>query len=170
MTTSQLCVKQANVSQAFIQSLPSVKMNFEKLLGDKQVFQKKKKNMHNCNLLQSSLLPPPLLFVFAVLFTLSFNVLSSYFDVSPDLVAVPSVWILIHFVAQVLQIVSTFSFCIVLISVPVVPATENASEIWEAIKPEVKATIEEYFGQEDIIDEDDGPVEFQGDMDDALRW
>ena len=105
-----------------------------------------------------------------MLFTLSFNVLSSYFDDSPDLVAVPSVCILIHFVAQLLQIVSTFSFCIVLISVPVVPATENASEIWEAIKPEVKATIEEYFDQEDIVDEDDGPVEFQGDMDDALQW
>ena len=91
-TTSQLCVKQTNVSQAFIQSLPTAKMNFEKLLGDKQVFQKKK-NMHNCNLLLSSLPPPPhpLFFVFAVLFTLSFNVLSSYFDVSPELVAVPSV-------------------------------------------------------------------------------
>lgn len=126
--------------------------------------------MHNCNLLQSSLLPPPLFFVFAVLFRLSFSVLSSYFDVSPDLVAVLSVWILIHFVAQLLEIVSTFIFCTVLISVPVVPATENASEIWEAVKPEVKATIEEYFDQEDIVDEDDGPVEFQGDMDDALQW
>ena len=71
-------------------------------------------------------------------------------------------------VEQPLQIVS--NFCILLWSVPVVPATENASEIWEAIKPEVKATIEEYFDQEDIVDEDDGPVEFQGDMDDALQW
>ena len=69
---------------------------------------------------------------------------------------------------QPLQIVS--NFCILLWSVPVVPATENAKEIWEAIKPEVKATIEEYFDQEDIVDEDDGPVEFQGDMDDALQW
>ena len=77
---------------------------------------------------------------------------------------------LIHFGVQLLQIVSNFIFRIVLISVPVVPATENANEIWEAIKPEVKATIEEYFDQEDIIDEDDGPVEFQGDMDDALQW
>ena len=34
----------------------------------------------------------------------------------------------------------------------------------------MKATIEEYFDQEDIVDEDDGPVEFQGDMDDALQW
>ena len=90
MKTSQLCVKQTNLSQAFIQSLQAAKMNFEKLLGDKTSVQKK--NMHNCNLLQSSLPPPPpLFFVFAVLFTLSFNVLSSYFDVSPDLVAVPSV-------------------------------------------------------------------------------
>ena len=103
-----------------------------------------------------------------MLFTLSFNVLSSYFDVSPDLVAVPSVWILIHLGGTTLQIVS--NFCILLWSVPVVPATENANEIWEAIKPEVKATIEEYFDQEDIVDEDDGPVEFQGDMDDALQW
>lgn len=71
-------------------------------------------------------------------------------------------------VEQSLQIVS--NFCILLWSVPVVPATENANEIWEAIKPEVKATIEEYFDQEDIVDEDDGPVEFQGDMDDALQW
>ena len=71
-------------------------------------------------------------------------------------------------VEQPLQIVS--NFCILLWSVPVVPATENANEIWEAIKPEVKATIEEYFDQEDIVDEDDGPVEFQGDMDDALQW
>ena len=69
---------------------------------------------------------------------------------------------------QPLQIVS--NFCILLWSVPVVPETENANEIWEAIKPEVKATIEEYFDQEDIVDEDDGPVEFQGDMDDALQW
>ena len=69
---------------------------------------------------------------------------------------------------QPLQIVS--NFCILLWSVPVVPATENASEIWEAIKPEVKATIEEYFDQEDIVDEDDGPVEFQADMDNALQW
>ena len=71
-------------------------------------------------------------------------------------------------VEQPLQIVS--NFCILLWSVPVVPATENASEIWEAIKPEVKATIEEYFDQEDIVDEDDGPYEFQADMDNALQW
>ena len=147
-------------------------MNFEKLLGDKQDSVPKKKKTYTIVICSNLLYPPPppLFFVFAVLFTLSFNVLSSYFDDSPDLVAVRSVWILIHFVAQLLQIVSTFSFCIVLISVPVVPATENASEIWEAIKPEVKATIEEYFDQEDIVDEDDGPVEFQGDMDDALQW
>ena len=75
---------------------------------------------------------------------------------------------MIHLGGTALQIVS--NFCILLWSVPVVPATENANEIWEAIKPEVKATIEEYFDQEDIVDEDDGPVEFQGDMDDALQW
>ena len=56
------------------------------------------------------------------------------------------------------------------ISVPVVPATENAQEIWEAIKPEVQATIVEYLDCEDIVDEDDGPVEFQGDVDTALEW
>ena len=57
-----------------------------------------------------------------------------------------------------------------LILVPVIPATENAQEIWEAIKPEVQATIEEYLDHEDIVDEDDGPVEFQGDVDTALEW
>ena len=54
--------------------------------------------------------------------------------------------------------------------VPVVPAKENSVEIWEAIRPEVKATIEEYLDHEEIVDEDDGPVEFQGDVDTALEW
>ena len=54
--------------------------------------------------------------------------------------------------------------------VPVVPASENAKKIWEAIKPEVQATIEEYFNQEEIDDDDDGPVEFQGDVDTVLEW
>ena len=54
--------------------------------------------------------------------------------------------------------------------VPVVPEIENAKKIWEAIKPEVQATIEEYLEQEEIIDEEDGPVEFQGDLDAALEW
>ena len=54
--------------------------------------------------------------------------------------------------------------------VPVVPEIENARKIWEAIKPEVQATIEEYLEQEEIIDEEDGPVEFQGDLDAALEW
>ncbi|KAJ7379614.1 meiotic chromosome condensation [Desmophyllum pertusum] len=53
--------------------------------------------------------------------------------------------------------------------VPVVPESENAKEIWEAIKPEVQATIEEYLDQDEIIDEEDGPVEFQGDVDTALE-
>lgn len=53
--------------------------------------------------------------------------------------------------------------------VPVVPASENATDLWEAIKPEVQATIEEYLDQDEIIDEDDGPVEFQGDLDTALE-
>ena len=55
-------------------------------------------------------------------------------------------------------------------AVPVVPESENAKEIWEAIKPEVQATIEEYIDQDEIIDEEDGPVEFQGDVDTALEW
>ena len=54
--------------------------------------------------------------------------------------------------------------------VPVVPESENAQEIWEAIKPEVQATIEEHLDQDEIIDEEDGPVEFQGDLDTALEW
>ena len=55
-------------------------------------------------------------------------------------------------------------------AVPVVPASENAKDLWEAIKPEVQATIEEHLDQDEIIDEDDGPVEFQGDLDTALEW
>ena len=51
-----------------------------------------------------------------------------------------------------------------------VPASENATDLWEAIKPEVQATIEEYLDQDEIIDEDNGPVEFQGDLDIALEW
>ena len=58
----------------------------------------------------------------------------------------------------------------IVLLVPVLPATENAKEIWEAIKPEVQATIEEHLDQEEIVDEDDGPVEFQGDVDTALEW
>ena len=54
--------------------------------------------------------------------------------------------------------------------VPVVPESENAKDLWEAIKPEVQATIEEYLDHDEIIDEDDGPVEFQGDLDTALEW
>ena len=50
-----------------------------------------------------------------------------------------------------------------------VPASENATDLWEAIKPEVQATIEEYLDQDEIIDEDNGPVEFQGDLD-TLEW
>ena len=56
-----------------------------------------------------------------------------------------------------------------LVSVPVALASENvAAEIWEAIRPEVQATIEEYVDNEEIIDDDDGPVEFQGDVHTAL--
>lgn len=54
--------------------------------------------------------------------------------------------------------------------VPVVPASEHAMDIWEAIKPEVQATIAEHVDQDEIIDEEDGPVEFQGDLDTALEW
>ncbi|XP_015767731.1 PREDICTED: condensin complex subunit 1-like [Acropora digitifera] len=53
--------------------------------------------------------------------------------------------------------------------VPVVLASENvAAKVWEAMRPEVQATIEEYVDNEEIIDEDDGPVEFQGDVRTAL--
>jgi len=53
--------------------------------------------------------------------------------------------------------------------VPVVLASENvAAKVWEAMRPEVQATIEEYVDNEEIIDEDDGPVEFQGDVRVAL--
>ena len=56
-----------------------------------------------------------------------------------------------------------------LVSVPVVLASENvAAKVWEAMRPEVQATIEEYVDNEEIIDEDDGPVEFQGDVRAAL--
>ena len=53
---------------------------------------------------------------------------------------------------------------------PVLPASENAKDLWEAIKPEVQVTIEGHLDQDEIIDEDDGPVEFQGDLDTALEW
>ena len=43
-----------------------------------------------------------------------------------------------------------------------------AAKVWEAMRPEVQATIEEYVDNEEIIDEDDGPVEFQGDVCAAL--
>lgn len=56
-----------------------------------------------------------------------------------------------------------------MVSVPVVLASENvAAKVWEAMRPEVQATIEEYVDNEEIIDEDDGPVEFQGDVRTAL--
>lgn len=54
--------------------------------------------------------------------------------------------------------------------VPAVPEVEDAKKIWEAIKPEVQATIEEYLDQEEIIDEGDDPVEFQEDQESALEW
>ena len=57
----------------------------------------------------------------------------------------------------------------IVVLVPVEAETENAEKIWEAIKPEVQATVEEYVDQEEIVDEDDGPVEFQGDVDTALE-
>lgn len=54
--------------------------------------------------------------------------------------------------------------------VPSVLEVEDVKEIWEAIKPEVQATIEEYLDLEEIIDEGDGAVEFQGDEESALEW
>ena len=73
-----------NVSHALYQTLETKKTNFEQLLG-KQVFKKPK--------LQSVLiffkfvhLPPR--YVFAVVFIYFFNVLSRYFYVSLNLVAV----------------------------------------------------------------------------------
>lgn len=46
---------------------------------------------------------------------------------------------------------------------------EDVKKIWEAIKPEVQATIEECLDLEEIIDEGDGAVEFQGDQESALE-
>ncbi|CAH3036153.1 unnamed protein product [Pocillopora meandrina] len=53
--------------------------------------------------------------------------------------------------------------------VPAVLEVEDVKKIWEAIKPEVQATIEEYLDLEEIIDEGDGAVEFQGDRESALE-
>ncbi|RMX45777.1 hypothetical protein pdam_00004164 [Pocillopora damicornis] len=53
--------------------------------------------------------------------------------------------------------------------VPAVLEVEDVKKIWEAIKPEVQATIEEYLDLEEIIDEGDGAVEFQGDQESALE-
>ena len=54
--------------------------------------------------------------------------------------------------------------------VPAVLEVEDVKKIWEAIKPEVQATIEEYLDLEEIIDEGDGAVVFQGDQESALEW
>lgn len=54
--------------------------------------------------------------------------------------------------------------------VPAVLEVEDVKKIWEAIKPEVQAAIEEYLDLEEIIDEEDGAVEFQGDQESALEW
>lgn len=53
---------------------------------------------------------------------------------------------------------------------PAVLEVEDVKKIWEAIKPEVQATIEECLDLEEIIDEGDGAVEFQGDQESALDW
>ena len=72
-------------------------MNFEKLLGE-QVF----KN-HNCNPFQSpSSLSMRVFFCISMLSIPCFCVLSGYFYVSLNLVAVPTAWILINFVTQLL--------------------------------------------------------------------
>ena len=52
--------------------------------------------------------------------------------------------------------------------VPVLP--KNAAETWAAIEPEMMATIQEHLDQEEIVDEQEGPVEFHGDVDVALEW
>ena len=72
-------------------------MNFEKLLGE-QVF----KN-HNCNPFQSpSSLSMRVSFCISMLSIPCFRVLSGYFYASLNLVAVPTAWILINFVTQLL--------------------------------------------------------------------
>ena len=72
-------------------------MNFEKLLGE-QVF----KN-HNCNPFQSpSSLSMRVSFCISMLSIPCFRVLSGHFSVSLNLVAVPTAWILINFVTQLL--------------------------------------------------------------------
>ena len=48
-------------------------------------------------------------FVFVVLFTPSFHVLSSYFYVSLSLVAVPTIWTLINFVTQFLYLICCYN-------------------------------------------------------------
>ena len=69
-------------------------MNFEKRLGE-QVF----KN-HNCN--PPSSLSMRVSFCISMLSIPCFRVLSGYFYVSLNLVAVPTAWILINFVTQLL--------------------------------------------------------------------
>ena len=73
-----------NVSQALYQTLETTKTNFEKLLR-KQVFKKLK---FQSVIIFFKFVHPPPRSVFAVLF--SFNVLSGYFYVSLNLVAVPA--------------------------------------------------------------------------------
>ena len=46
----------------------------------------------------------------------------------------------------------------------------NLKKTWQTLEPEVRATVKEYIDQEEIKDDDDGPVEFQGDVDQALPW
>ena len=47
---------------------------------------------------------------------------------------------------------------------------KNPAETWAAIEPEMMATIQEHLDQEEIVDEQEGPVEFHGDVDVALEW
>ena len=82
--STTLCQTKMSCSQALYQTLETTKTNFEKLLR-KQVFKKLK---FQSVLIFFKFVHPPPRYVFAVLF--SFNVLSGYFYVSLNLVAVPA--------------------------------------------------------------------------------
>ncbi|EDO34797.1 predicted protein, partial [Nematostella vectensis] len=46
--------------------------------------------------------------------------------------------------------------------VPVVAG--RPKDVWKAMEPEVRATVQEHIGEQEIIDDDDGSIEFQGDL------
>ncbi|XP_032230454.1 condensin complex subunit 1 [Nematostella vectensis] len=50
--------------------------------------------------------------------------------------------------------------------VPVVAG--RPKDVWKAMEPEVRATVQEHIGEQEIIDDDDGSIEFQGDVHEAF--